>query len=78
MKEIIVLGSGCDKCAKTVELIKLVAAECAIEVLVTKETSLEVMMNYGVMSTPAVVIDKVLKHTGSIPEKAMIESWLKE
>jgi hypothetical protein len=77
MKEIKVLGSGCAKCTKAAELIKSVASECGAAVNVIKETSPEVIMNYGVMRTPAIVIDRVLVHSGSIPEKEQIEGWLK-
>jgi hypothetical protein len=41
-----------------------------------KETSPEAMMNYSVMSTPAVVIDDQLVHSGSIPHRSDIEAWL--
>lgn len=77
MKNFIVLGSGCPKCVKTVKVIQAIAAECRILVDVTKETSPEVIMNYGVMSTPAVVVDGVVVHSGSIPDRKKIESWLK-
>jgi len=76
MKEIKVLGSGCTKCIKAAEFIKLVADDCGIPVNVLKETSPEVMMSYGVMSTPAVLVDNVLVHAGSIPDRKEIEGWL--
>jgi predicted thioredoxin/glutaredoxin len=76
MKDIKVLGSGCTKCVKTAEIIQTVAAESHVPVSVVKETSPEVMMSYGVMSTPAVVIDDVLVHAGSIPDRKKIEAWL--
>lgn len=75
MKQIKVLGSGCSKCVKTAELIKAIAAENEVPVNVEKETSAEVIMGYGVMSTPAVVIDEVVVHYGSIPDKKKIQSW---
>lgn len=78
MKEIKVLGSGCTKCTKTAEVIQSVAQEHGIEVQVAKETNPETIMNYGVMSTPAVVCDGQLVHSGSIPDKAKILTWLKE
>ncbi len=77
MKNILVLGSGCTKCTKTAETIDKVAKEMGIEVLVTKETNPETIMSYGVMSTPAVVVDQNLVHTGSIPHRNQIEQWLK-
>ena len=75
MKQVKVLGSGCSKCVKTAELIKAIAAENEVPVNVEKETSAEVIMGYGVMSTPAVVIDEVVVHYGSIPDKKKIQSW---
>jgi glutaredoxin len=75
MKQVKVLGSGCSKCVKTAELIKAIAAENEVPVNVEKETSAEVIMSYGVMSTPAVVIDEVVVHYGSIPDKNKIQSW---
>lgn len=77
MKEIKVLGSGCAKCVKTAEFIQAVADQNQINVQVTKETNPEIIMSYGVMSTPAVVVDGQLVHSGSMPDKAKIEMWLK-
>jgi small redox-active disulfide protein 2 len=76
MKTIKVLGSGCTKCQKTAEMISRIAAESAVEVSVIKVTDPAVMMDYGVMSTPAVVVDEQLVHSGSIPHRADIEAWL--
>jgi predicted thioredoxin/glutaredoxin len=76
MKEVLVLGSGCAKCTKTAELIEQTARALGRAVQVTKETSPEVVMRYGVMSTPGVVVDGQLVHSGSIPERPLVEQWL--
>jgi glutaredoxin len=76
MKKIIVLGSGCKKCVKTAELIQSIADECHVDISLVKETSPEVIMHFGVMSTPAVVIDDTLMHTGSIPNREKVQSWM--
>jgi len=76
MKTIKVLGSGCAKCAKTAETITRVAAELGVEVMLLKATDPQLFMQYGVMSTPAVVVDEVLVHSGSIPHRSEIERWL--
>ncbi|CCU71613.1 thioredoxin family protein [Thalassolituus oleivorans] len=76
MKQIKVLGSGCAKCVKTAAVIQAIAEEHGVPVNLVKETSAEVMMNYGVMSTPAVVVDEVVVHSGSIPDRKKVESWL--
>jgi len=76
MKDIKVLGTGCAKCVKTAESIEKIAKELAVDVTVSKETNPEVIMNYGVMSTPAVVVDEELVHSGSIPHRDQIQTWL--
>lgn len=77
MKRVKVLGSGCAKCIKTAEVISKIAEELGVEIDVLKEADLETIMNYGVMSTPAVVIDEVLVHSGRIPTREEICRWLK-
>lgn len=76
MKTIKVLGSGCTKCSKTAEIIEKVAAELGVEVSVEKVTDPMAIMGYGVMSTPGVVVDEELKHSGHIPTQEAIKSWL--
>ncbi len=76
MKSIKVLGSGCAKCTKTAEAIEAVAKEKAVAVDVIKVTDPMAIMGYGVMSTPAVVVDEVVVHRGSIPHRTDIESWI--
>lgn len=78
MKEIKVLGTGCAKCTKTVEIISKIAEELNIAVQVVKETDPEVIMAYSVMSTPAVIVDEVNVHSGSIPHRQDIELWLQK
>ncbi|TEW51524.1 thioredoxin family protein [Psychromonas algicola] len=76
MKIIKVLGSGCAKCTKTAEVVSEIAKALNIEVDISKETDPEVIMSYGVMRTPAVVVDENLVHSGSIPNRQDIEKWL--
>lgn len=78
MKHIKVLGSGCSKCVKTAEIIEHIANEMGVEADVVKETSPEAIMHYGVMRTPAVVIDEQLVHSGSMPQRSDIENWLQQ
>jgi small redox-active disulfide protein 2 len=78
MKQIKVLGSGCKKCTKTAESIERIALEQGIEVNVTKETDVQAIMAYNVMSTPAVVVDEKLVHSGSMPHTDQIKEWLSQ
>ena len=77
MKAFKVLGSGCANCVNTAKLIEKVAAEQGVDVSVEKVTDLEAIMNYGVMSTPGVVMDEVVVHSGGIPKSEAILDWLK-
>ena len=76
MKNFKVLGSGCTKCSKTAQGISSVAEELNIAVTVEKVADPQVIMAFGVMSTPAVVVDEKLVHSGSVPSRADIEKWL--
>lgn len=76
MKVFKVLGSGCANCVNTAKLIEKMAAEQGIEVRVEKITDLETIMNYGVMSTPGVVLDEQVVHAGGVPQAKTIQSWL--
>lgn len=75
--EIKVFGPGCAKCAQTESLVKeVVAAKGATGVTVRKVSDLKEIMAAGIMSTPAVVIDGVVKSTGKVPSKEEVASWL--
>jgi protein-disulfide isomerase len=76
MQNILVLDSGCAKCTKTAEVIEKIAHEIDVNVKVKKETNPQVIMHYGVMSTPAVVINEKLVHSGSIPHRENVLKWL--
>lgn len=78
MKQFKVLGTGCAKCLKTAEMLERISKELGVEVEVSKETNIEAIMNYGVMSTPAVVLNEQLVHSGSIPNRDIIENWLRQ
>lgn len=75
MKSIKVLGSGCANCKSTAALIQAVAAARDITINIEKVQDLQQIMAYGVMSTPAVVIDEQVVHKGSIPKRDLVESW---
>ena len=76
MKNFIVLGSGCSKCVKTAELIEKLSKAQGADAEVSKETNPEVIMSYGVMSTPAIVLAGKLVHSGSMPTSSQIKEWL--
>lgn len=72
-----VLGTGCANCKSTMNLIEQVAKDLGADVNVEKVEDLAQIMQYGVMTTPGVVIDEKVVHAGGIPGKDVIEDWLK-
>ncbi len=75
MKSIKVLGTGCANCRNTVVLIETVAKERGTGIALEKVEDLPSIMRYGVMSTPAVVIDGKVVHAGGVPARSKVESW---
>jgi small redox-active disulfide protein 2 len=76
MKNIKVLGTGCANCRSTVALVESVAKEKGVEVTLEKIEDLQAIMGYGVMSTPAVVVDGKVVHSGGVPARSKVEGWL--
>jgi len=72
-----VLGMGCSNCNKlyqnVVEAVKLSGKE----IEVAKVEDIRKIMSYGVLSTPALVIDGVVKVTGKVPKAEQIIEWIK-
>ncbi len=77
MKRIKVLGSGCKTCTNVAETIAATAKALGVEATVEKVTDMAVVMGYGVMAMPGVVIDEKVVHAGGAPSPAQIEAWLK-
>jgi small redox-active disulfide protein 2 len=67
MKKIQILGTGCPKCKKLAELAEKAANELDIQYELEKVTALNDIMNFGVMSTPALVVDGEVKIAGKVP-----------
>jgi len=71
-----IMGPGCPNCQKVEELVKDVVNETKVDAKIEKVTDFQEMAMAGVLSTPAVVIDGVVKCVGTIPTKDEISSWL--
>lgn len=71
-----ILGTGCVKCKKTKETIEKVLKGAGIEAEVVKVEDFETILNYGVMVTPAVVIDGDVKIAGKVPTEKDILEWV--
>ena len=75
--DIKVLGPGCPKCRQTEQVVQDALAEAGVTASVEKITNLMEIAGYGVLGTPAVVVDGQVKCVGKIPKKEEVKSWLK-
>jgi small redox-active disulfide protein 2 len=72
-----ILGTGCPKC-KTLEAnARKAAEELKIKADIVKVTEIDKIIDYGVMSTPALAIDGKVKFYGRIADVAEIKKFLK-
>ena len=78
MKTIEVLGPGCDNCIMLEKNAREAVAMVGVEATVTKVTDREVIMAYGILSTPGLVIDGRVVSAGRIPSAGDIAVWLSE
>jgi len=71
-----ILGTGCSKCNKTKEIVEKVLKNTGVKAEVVKVEDIESIMKYGVMITPAVVIDGDVKIVGKVPDEKEIKKWI--
>ena len=71
-----VLGTGCAKCKTLYENTKQALAESGQQAEVVKIEDIPAIMKYGVMSTPALVIDGQVKFSGKVASVAEIKGML--
>lgn len=71
-----ILGTGCSKCKQLVANAQQAVQEMGIEATIEKVEKLEDIMQYGVMKTPALVVDEQVKVMGRILSAADIKKYL--
>jgi small redox-active disulfide protein 2 len=76
MKLIQVLGPGCPKCAKLKENVETAVKQAGIEATVEKVTDINQMMSFGVMLTPALVVNGEVKAVGKVLSPDEIQKLL--
>ena len=76
MKKLQILGTGCPKCQKLAENAESAAKALGIEYTIEKVTDINEIMKFGVMLTPALVVDGEVKVVGKAPEAEAIKAML--
>jgi small redox-active disulfide protein 2 len=72
-----ILGTGCPKCKQLAENAEAAAKELGIDFELEKVTSITEIMSFGVMMTPALVVDGEVKIAGKVPNPDAIKELLK-
>jgi len=76
--EIKILGTGCSNCKKLQALAEEAVKEMGIRATVKKVEDIQKIMGYGVMRTPAIVINEQVKAFGRVPGKDEIKQYIKD
>ncbi|MFH1134417.1 MAG: thioredoxin family protein [Nanoarchaeota archaeon] len=72
-----ILGTGCPKCKMLEKNAIKAVTDAGVQAEIIKVTDIEKIIEYGVMSTPAIVIDGKVKAYGKIATTEEIRRWLK-
>ncbi|HML73708.1 MAG TPA: thioredoxin family protein [Anaerohalosphaeraceae bacterium] len=78
MKKIQILGTGCPKCKQLAEMAEAAAKELGLTYELEKVTQINDIMKFGVMITPALVVDGQVKSVGKVPPLSDIKSMLQQ
>ena len=73
-----VLGTGCPKCLKLEEMVKSSVNELGLDAEVSHVYDINKILEYGVMMTPALVIDGKVRVSGKLPSKSEMRDILNE
>jgi small redox-active disulfide protein 2 len=76
MKKIQILGTGCPKCKKLAENTEAAAKTLNVECQIEKVIDINEIMKFGVMLTPALVVDGQVKIVGKVPSPKEIEKMI--
>lgn len=76
MLKVLVLGSGCKNCHTVEERARQAVNELGVQADVELVTDMQTIMRYGVMQTPALVIDEKVVSTGRVPATSQIKQLL--
>jgi len=72
-----ILGSGCPKCNRLEQLARDAVAELGAAAEFEHVRQMGEIMRYDIVSTPALVIDEVVKCSGRLPQLDEIKGWIK-
>lgn len=71
-----ILGMGCPKCKKLYENAQVAVKESGVQAEVVKVEDIQKIMDYALMTTPAIAIDGEVKAAGRVPAPDEIKKWI--
>lgn len=71
-----ILGKGCTKCGLLAEAAEKAARDLGLDYQIEKITDIERITAFGVMLTPALAVDGVVKCSGKVPSASQIRAML--
>lgn len=77
-QKIKILGTGCPKCRQLIANVRQAVEETEADCVIEKVTDIAAILQYGVMMTPALVIDDEVKSVGKVLSAAEIKTLLGE
>ncbi|HET9951140.1 MAG TPA: thioredoxin family protein [Candidatus Eisenbacteria bacterium] len=76
MIQIEILGPGCSKCQVLYQRADEAAKALGVEYEIKKVTDIETIIGYGVMSTPALVVNGMVRLAGRVPTAEQLRGYL--
>ncbi len=76
--EVTILGAGCYSCNKLEQDVMAVLSETGIQAGLNHISDPALMAQYGILSTPALIINGKVQSVGTLPGKSTIKKWLEE
>ncbi len=76
MIKIQILGTGCAKCKKLFEGTQQAADELGLDYQLEKISDIKDIASFGVMMTPALAVDGVVKLVGKVPGPEELKKYL--
>ena len=76
MKKLQILGTGCAKCRMLADHAEQAARELGLDYTLEKVTDIDAIIAFGVVATPALVVDGDIKVAGRVPTAEAIKPLL--
>jgi small redox-active disulfide protein 2 len=74
--KLVVLGTGCARCKALMQNVEAAVSALQIQADIEKVEAIEEILKYGVMGTPALIVDGKVKAAGRVPSTEEIQKLL--